>query len=180
MKYEFSITKNPNPKKKPDPDTLRFGTEFTDHMFIMDYQEGEGWHNGRIVPYGPLSLDPAAVVFHYAQEMFEGLKAYKSEDGRVLLFRPYMNAQRTNRTNDRLCIPQIDEDLFVEAIKALVKIDADWIPQKEGTALYIRPFIIADEAFLGVRRSNHYKFIIILSPVGTLLCWRSDSDKAVC
>ena len=166
MKYEFSITKNPNPKKKPDPDTLRFGTEFTDHMFIMDYQEGEGWHNGRIVPYGPLSLDPAAVVFHYAQEMFEGLKAYKSEDGRVLLFRPYMNAQRTNRTNDRLCIPQIDEDLFVEAIKALVKIDADWIPQKEGTALYIRPFIIADEAFLGVRRSNHYKFIIILSPVG--------------
>ena len=93
MKYEFSITKNPNPKKKPDPDTLRFGTEFTDHMFIMDYQEGEGWHNGRIVPYGPLSLDPAAVVFHYAQEMFEGLKAYKSEDGRVLLFRPYMNAQ---------------------------------------------------------------------------------------
>ena len=166
MKYEFSITKNPNPKKKPDPDTLRFGTEFTDHMFIMDYQEGEGWHDGRIVPYGPLSLDPAAVVFHYAQEMFEGLKAYKSEDGRVLLFRPYMNAQRTNRTNDRLCIPQIDEDLFVEAIKALVKIDADWIPQKDGTALYIRPFIIADEAFLGVRRSNHYKFIIILSPVG--------------
>ena len=100
MKYEFSITKNPNPKKKPDPDTLRFGTEFTDHMFIMDYQEGEGWHDGRIVPYGPLSLDPAAVVFHYAQEMFEGLKAYKSEDGRVLLFRPYMNAERTAQTTD--------------------------------------------------------------------------------
>ena len=166
MKYEFSITKNPNPKKKPDPDTLRFGTEFTDHMFIMDYQEGEGWHNGRIVPYGPLSLDPAAVVFHYAQEMFEGLKAYKSEDGRVLLFRPYMNAQRTNRTNDRLCIPQIDEDLFVEAIKALVKIDADWIPQKEGTALYIRPFIIATQPKLGVAASDTYLFIIILSPVG--------------
>ena len=118
------------------------------------------------VPYGPLCLDPAAVVFHYAQEMFEGLKAYKTPAGKVQLFRPDMNAKRTNKTNDRLCIPQIDEDLYVEAIKALVKVDADWIPQKEGTALYIRPFIIADEAFLGVRRSKHYKFIIILSPVG--------------
>ena len=166
MKYNFSITKNPNPKAKPDPDTLRFGTEFTDHMFIMDYEDGKGWHDGRIVPYGPLSLDPAAVVFHYAQTMFEGLKAYKTPEGRVQLFRPDMNAKRTNRTNERLCIPQIDEDLYVEAIKALVKIDADWIPQKEGTALYIRPFIIADEAFLGVRRSKPYKFIIILSPVG--------------
>ena len=166
MKYNFSITKNPNPKAKPDPDTLRFGTEFTDHMFIMDYEDGKGWHAGRIVPYGPLSLDPAAVVFHYAQTMFEGLKAYKTPEGKVQLFRPDMNAKRTNRTNERLCIPQIDEDLYVEAIKALVKIDADWIPQKEGTALYIRPFIIADEAFLGVRRSKHYKFIIILSPVG--------------
>lgn len=166
MKYNFSITKNPNPKAKPDPDTLRFGTEFTDHMFIMDYEDGKGWHDGRIVPYGPLTLDPAAVVFHYAQTMFEGLKAYKTPEGRVQLFRPDMNAKRTNKTNARLCIPQIDEDLYVEAIKALVKIDADWIPQKEGTALYIRPFIIADEAFLGVRRSKHYKFIIILSPVG--------------
>ena len=166
MKYNFPIEKNPNPKEKPNPDTLRFGTEFTDHMFIMDYEEGKGWHDGRIVPYGPLCLDPAAVVFHYAQEMFEGLKAYKTSEGKVQLFRPDMNAKRTNRTNDRLCIPQMDEELYVEAIKALVKVDADWIPQKEGTALYIRPFIIADEPFLGVRRSNHYKFIIILSPVG--------------
>lgn len=166
MSYDFPVTKTTNPKAKPDPDTLRFGTEFTDHMFIMDYTEGKGWHDGRIVPYGPLSLDPAAVVFHYAQEMFEGLKAYKSADGRVLLFRPDMNAKRTNRTNNRLCIPQVDEDLYVEAVKAIVKVDADWIPQKEGTSLYIRPFIIADEPFLGVRRANSYKFIIILSPVG--------------
>ena len=166
MNYNFPITKNPNPKAKPDPDTLRFGTEFTDHMFIMEYEDGKGWHDGRIVPYGPLSLDPAAVVFHYAQEMFEGLKAYKTPEGKVQLFRPDMNAKRTNRTNDRLCIPQMDPELYVEAIKALVKVDADWIPQKEGTALYIRPFIIADEPFLGVRRSTHYKFIIILSPVG--------------
>ncbi len=166
MAYNFTIEKNSNPKTKPNPDTLRFGTEFTDHMFIMEYEDGKGWHDGRIVPYGPLSLDPAAVVFHYAQEMFEGLKAYKTPEGKVLLFRPDMNAKRTNRTNDRLCIPEIDEELYVEAIKALVKVDADWIPEKEGTALYIRPFIIADEAFLGVRRSTHYKFIIILSPVG--------------
>ena len=166
MKYNFPIEKTQNPKTKPNPDTLRFGTEFSDHMFVMDYEEGKGWHDGKIVPYGPLVLDPAAVVFHYAQEMFEGLKAYKTADGKVQLFRPDMNAKRTNRTNDRLCIPQMDEELYVEAIKALVSVDADWIPQKEGTSLYIRPFIIADEPFLGVRRSNHYKFIIILSPVG--------------
>ena len=164
MKYNFPIEKTQNPKTKPNPDTLRFGTEFTDHMFVMDYEEGKGWHDGKIVPYGPLVLDPAAVVFHYAQEMFEGLKAYKTADGKVQLFRPDMNAKRTNRTNDRLCIPQMDEELYVEAIKALVSVDADWIPQKEGTSLYIRPFIIADEPFLGVRRSNHYKFIIILGP----------------
>ena len=95
MNYNFPITKNPNPKAKPDPDTLRFGTEFTDHMFIMEYEDGKGWHDGRIVPYGPLSLDPAAVVFHYAQEMFEGLKAYKTPEGKVQLFRPDMNAKRT-------------------------------------------------------------------------------------
>ena len=164
--YNFPITRTENPKAKPNPDTLRFGVDFTDHMFIMDYEEGKGWIDGRIVPYGPLSLDPAAVVFHYAQEMFEGLKAYKTKEGKVQLFRPDMNAKRTNRTNDRLCIPQMDEELYVEAIKALVAVDADWIPEKEGTSLNIRPFIIADEAFLGVRRSTRYKFIIILSPVG--------------
>lgn len=166
MKYNFSVEKTKNPKQKPNPNELEFGTEFTDHMFIMDYEEGKGWHDGRVIPYGPLSLDPATVVFHYAQEMFEGLKAYKSSDGRTLLFRPDMNAKRTNRTNDRLCIPQIEEELFTEAIKTVVSIDKDWIPVKEGTSLYIRPFIIADEPFLGVRPSRHYKFMVILSPVG--------------
>lgn len=166
MKYEFPITKNTCPKKKPDPSNLRFGTDFTDHMFMMDYNREKGWHNGQILPYGPIALDPAAVVLHYGQEMFEGLKAYKTKDGKVQLFRPYMNAKRTNNTNDRLCIPQIDEDLFVEAIKALVKVDQDWIPEGEGTALYIRPFIFGDEAYLGVRSSDTYKFMIILSPVG--------------
>lgn len=166
MKHEFPVTFTKTPKAKPDPNGLRFGTVFTDHMFVMDYNESDGWNNGRIVPYGPIELDPAAVVLHYGQEMFEGLKAYKTASGRVQLFRPYMNAKRTNNTNNRLCIPQIDEDLFVDAIKALVKIDQDWIPQGEGTALYIRPFIFADEAFLGVRSSKTYKFMIILSPVG--------------
>jgi len=166
MKYEFPVTKNEHPKKKPSAKGLRFGTEFTDHMFIMDYDTKHGWNNGRIVPYGPITLEPASVVLHYGQEMFEGLKAYKTAAGRVQLFRPDMNAKRTNRTNDRLCIPAVDEELFVEAIKALVKVDQDWIPEGEGTALYIRPFIFGDEAFLGVRKSDTYKFMIILSPVG--------------
>lgn len=166
MSYEFPITKTESPKAKPDPNTLKFGRAFTDHMFQMEYDTLKGWHNGRIVPYGPISLEPAAVVFHYAQEMFEGLKAYRAKDGRVLLFRPDMNAKRTTITNDRLCIPHLEEDLMVEAIKALVDLDRDWIPEKPGTSLYIRPFIIADEPFLGVSPSTHFIFMIILSPVG--------------
>lgn len=166
MKYEFKVTKTLNPKEKPNPDTLEFGTVFSDHMFIMNYTEGQGWHDGRIVPYAPISLDPAAAVLHYAQEMFEGLKAYKSTEGKILLFRPDMNAKRTTKTNERICIPLIDEELFVEAIKAVVAVDADWIPEKEGTSLYIRPFIIASEPFLGVRSAKEYLFMVILSPVG--------------
>ena len=166
MNYEIPITKNQNPKTKPDSSNLSFGTEFTDHMFIMDYDEGQGWHDARIVPYEPISLDPAAAVLHYAQEMFEGLKTYKTPDGSIQLFRPNMNAARTNSTNERFCIPEIDEEFYVNAIKALVEVDKDWIPEAEGTSLYIRPFIIATEPFLGVRPSKEYKFMIILSPVG--------------
>ena len=166
MEYNFPITKNPNPGTKPDPNNLAFGTVFTDHMFIMDYTEGIGWHYGRIEPYAPIELDPAACCLHYGQEMFEGLKAYKTAEGRVQLFRPDMNAKRTNRTNDRLCMPHIDEELFVEAVKAIVRVDQDWIPTGEGTSLYIRPFMFATEPFLGVRKAKTYKFMIILSPVG--------------
>lgn len=166
MNYQFSIQRTANPKAKPDPDTLKFGKTFTDHMFVMDYSTEKGWHDGRIIPYGPLMLDPAASVLHYAQMMFEGLKAYKTADGRILLFRPDMNAKRTNKTNERMCIPQMDEDLFVEAVKAVVEVDKDWIPEKPGTSLYIRPFIFADEPFLGVHAASHFKFVIILSPVG--------------
>lgn len=166
MKYQFSVTKTKVPKIKPDPDTLGFGEVFTDHMFLMDYNESEGWHNGRIVPYGPLELDPAALVLHYGQEMFEGLKAYKNPEGKVVLFRPEKNAERTNNTNRRMCMPEVDPELYVEAIKAVVAIDQDWIPEKEGTALYIRPFIIATEPCLSVRPSKEYLFAVVLSPVG--------------
>ncbi len=166
MSNKFSIELTGNPKQKPDPDNLKFGTVFTDHMFVMDYDPENGWHDGRIVPYAPIALDPASSVFHYGQEMFEGLKAYKTREGRVQLFRPDMNAKRTNNTNRRMCIPQIDEELYIDAIKALVAVDKDWIPQKPDTALYIRPFIIATDKFLGVSASSNYKFMIILSPVG--------------
>lgn len=167
MKYEFPVTKTTNPKVKPAPDDLGFGNYFSDHMFIMDYNPEKGWHDGRIVPYAPLVLDPAAAVFHYAQEMFEGLKAYRTPDGKTQLFRPDMNAKRTRKTNERMCIPDIDEELQVEAIKALVSVEKDWVPTKEGTSLYLRPFIIASEPFLGVRPSNEYMYVIIASPSGS-------------
>jgi len=166
MKYTFEIQKTAAPKPKPDPNTLKFGKTFSDHMFVMDYETGKGWHDGRIVPYGPLSLDPAAAVFHYGQEMFEGMKAYRTPERRVQLFRPYRNAERAQASNERMCMPLIDTELFVGAIKALVDVERDWIPEKEGTSLYIRPFVIADDPFLGVQAANHYKFVIICSPVG--------------
>ncbi len=164
---EIKITKTTAPKTKPAKGSaLGFGKIFTDHMFIMNYTEGKGWHDARIVPYGPISLDPSAMVFHYGQEMFEGLKAYRGTDGKARLFRPDMNAKRANNSNQRLCIPEIPEEDFVEAIKAVVKVDEDWIPEDEGTSLYIRPFVIATDEFLGVSPSKTYLFMIILSPSG--------------
>ena len=163
----ITITKTTAPKQKPqDESKLGFGKVFTDHMFIMNYSAEKGWHDARIVPYGDLTLSPASMVFHYGQEMFEGLKAYKGADGKARLFRPEMNAKRTNNTNKRLCIPELPEEMFVEAVKAVVKVDEDWIPSAPGTSLYIRPFIIATDAFLGVAPSNTYLFMIILSPSG--------------
>lgn len=164
---KITIEKTTCPKEKPGKENpLTFGTIFTDHMFEMDYEEGKGWYDPRIVPYHKLELEPSSMVFHYGQEMFEGLKAYKTEDGRILLFRPDKNIERANRSNSRLCIPEIPEDLFLEALKEVVKADQDWIPTKPGTSLYIRPFVIATDPFLGVRPSHTYKFMIILSPVG--------------
>ena len=164
---EIKITKTTTPKAKPAPgQPLGFGKIFTDHMFVMNYTEGKGWHDARIVPYQNLSLAPSAMVFHYGQEMFEGLKAYKGEDGSVYLFRPDMNAKRANNSNKRLVIPELPEEDFVDAIKAVVDVDRDWIPTDPGTSLYIRPFIIATDEFLGVAPSKTYLFIVILSPSG--------------
>ena len=154
-------------KQKPNSDELGFGRIFTDHMFIMDYIEGVGWHDPRIVPYQNITLDPAAMVFHYGQTVFEGLKAYRTKDDRILLFRPGKNMQRLNQSNDRLCIPRIDEELALAALNHLVSIEREWVPKAEGTSLYIRPFVISTEPYLGVSPSKRYKFIIIMSPVGS-------------
>ena len=163
---EIKIQKTETPKQKPDQTKLGFGNYYTDHMFIMNYDEGQGWHDPRIVPYAPFSLDPAAMVFHYAQEIFEGLKAYRTADGKIQLFRPEKNMARMNVSCDRLCIPKIDEEFAVKAIKTLVKIDEDWIPTAEGTSLYIRPYIFAIDPHVGVHAAKHLIFAIILSPVG--------------
>lgn len=164
---DIKITKTTNPKKKPEKgQPLGFGHIFTDHMFVMNYTEGKGWHDPRIVPYGEISIEPSAMVFHYGQSMFEGMKAYRGKNDTIYLFRPDMNAKRANQSNQRLCIPEIPEDMFVEAVKAVVDVDRDWVPSDPGTSLYIRPFVIATDAFLGVAPSKTYLFMVILSPSG--------------
>ncbi len=163
---KISLVKTTAPKTKPDQSNLGFGRFFTDHMFIMDYTEGKGWHDARIVPYGPLETDPACAVFHYGQAVFEGMKAYRGQGGKIILFRPEQNMARLNRSNARMSIPQFDEEFVLDALKKLVSLDQDWIPEAPGTALYLRPFIIGTDNVLGVRASSTYKFMIILSPVG--------------
>ena len=163
----ISITLTTTPKQKPEDDKLVFGKVFTDHMFIMDYSADKGWHDPQIIPYQPIQLDPSAMVFHYGQTVFEGLKAYYGKDGKILLFRPERNFQRMNQSNDRLCIPKIDEQLVLKGLKQLIQVDREWIPKSEGTSLYIRPFVISTEASLGVHPAGSYKFMIILCPVGS-------------
>ncbi|OIK08908.1 branched-chain amino acid aminotransferase [Bacillus sp. MUM 13] len=164
---DIEITMNKDKKEKPSSQTLEFGKVFTDHMFIMDYTRGEGWHDPRIIPYQPLSLDPSAMIFHYGQSVFEGMKAYLNQDKDIVLFRPEKNFQRLNKSNDRLCIPQLDVNFVLEALKKLIKVDNEWVPEAPGTSLYIRPFVISTEPYLGVAPSDSYKFIIIMSPVGS-------------
>ncbi len=165
MNIRVELTKTPKPKPQ-DESKLGFGDIFTDHMFIMNYTEGKGWYDARIVPYAPLSLDPAAMILHYGQEVFEGMKAYRTKEGHIQLFRPEQNFKRLNVSNERLCIPAIDENVALEGLKELIKVDQDWVPHQVGTSLYIRPFIIATDPHLGVRASHEYLFIIICSPVG--------------
>ena len=151
-------------KEKPTG-ALGFGKYETDYMFVMDYDDGK-WHDARIVPYGPIEFDPASMVLHYAQETFEGMKAYKAKDGRVLLFRPEMNARRFINSNKRLSMPIIEEKDFIQAVEELVRVEKDWIPTGEGESLYIRPYMFATEKAIGVHPANSYKFIVICSPVG--------------
>lgn len=152
--------------KIADESQLGFGKYFTDRMLMVEWKAGQGWCNARIEPYAPFVLDPACSVFHYAQEIFEGLKAYKWADGRVALFRPEMNARRFNQSGDRLCMPPVPEELFLNGIEQLVWLERDWIPTAPGTSLYIRPTMIAVEPVLGVKPSDHYYFYVILCPVG--------------
>jgi branched-chain amino acid aminotransferase len=153
-------------KPKPDERKLGFGTQFTDHLLSMDYSSDHGWHQPRIEPYGPIAMDPATMVLHYGQGIFEGLKAYRTEKGGIQLFRPRDNFKRLNYSARKLCMPQIDIDLVLNSLKELLRIENAWVPSLAGTSLYIRPTMIATDPFLGVRASNTYRFFIILSPVG--------------
>ena len=164
---EIKINKSTNLKQKPEDSTLGFGKIFTDHMFIMDYSTEEGWHDARIEPFANLSLHPAATVFHYGAEVFEGLKAYRKADGSVQLFRPVENAKRINSSAERICLPQIPEEMFLEALKTLISLEKDWVPHSEGTSLYIRPFLFGNDETLGVHGVHHARFMIIASPVGS-------------
>jgi len=163
----IKVTKTAEPKQLPDFNDLPFGTYFSDHMFVMNYVSGEGWINPRIVPYGPFELDPSCMVFHYAQEIFEGLKAYRTADGKIQLFRPYENFKRLNNSGERMCIPAVDVDFCVEALKQLVELDQRWVPDVENASLYIRPFVFATDKHVGVHASHTYTFCIILSPSGS-------------
>lgn len=163
----ISITKTQNPKEKPDASSLGFGQIFTDHMFLMDYTPENGWHDARIVPFGNLSIHPASTVLHYGSEIFEGLKAYRRADGKVQLFRPIENIRRMNNSADRLCLPQIPEDIAIQVLTEFVKTEQDWTPSAEGTSLYIRPFMFGNDESLGVHTVHHVTFAIIASPSGS-------------
>ena len=165
MKIDITLTKNP--KEKIPADQLGFGKVFSDHMFLMDYDPENGWHDARIVPFGNFSIHPASTVFHYGEEIFEGLKAYRRADGKVQMFRPIENCRRMNSSAERLCLPQIPEEDMLEAILKLVEIDQDWVPAEEGCSLYIRPFMFGNDEALGVHTVHHSTFCVICSPSGS-------------
>lgn len=165
-KFAIPVTRTTHPKTRPADDSLTFGTAFTDHIFVMDYDDGQGWHDPRVIPYESFSLDPASSVLHYAQAVFDGLKAFRGKDGDIRLFRPRKHAERLNRSCERLCIPEMDVEMILESFRKLVDIDRDWVPSKPGTSLYLRPTVIANENFLGVRPAKSYTYFLILSPVG--------------
>ena len=187
---KFAHTLNPAPRSAEARAAVLanpgFGNAFTDHMVTIDWTEDQGWRGAAVVPYGPIALDPAASVLHYAQEIFEGLKAYRHPDGSMALFRPDANAARLNKSAERLAMPELPPELFIQAIEELVAVDRDWFPTVEGGSIYLRPFMIATEAFLGVRPAKSYKFIVIASPAGNYFksgapavsIWVSDYTRA--
>ena len=167
MKYDISITKTTNPAARPaDESKLGFGKIFTDHMFLMDYAADRGWHNARIVPFGPIPTHPASTVFHYGAEIFEGMKAYRAADGTIRLFRPLENVCRLNQSAERLCLPTIDEEGCLDILNQLVELEKDWVPHSEGTSLYLRPFLYGNDPHLGVHAVSNAVFAVICSPVG--------------
>ena len=166
MSEPIRISRAATKKTKPKDSELAFGTVFTDHMFVMDFQEEKGWYDPRVEPYGPFPLDPAAAVLHYAQAVFDGLKAFRGRDGQVRLFRPQKHVERLIQSSQRLCIPPLDPDIALKSLVTLVGIEKDWVPSTVGTSLYVRPTIIASEPFLGVRPAKSYIYYVILSPVG--------------
>ncbi|MES2963064.1 MAG: branched-chain amino acid aminotransferase [Bdellovibrionota bacterium] len=166
MDIDIAIEKTQSPRKRPAPGTYGFGKHFSDHMFVLDYTEVTGWHSPRIVPYQALRLDPGAAVLHYGQALFEGMKAFRGDDGVIRLFRPEMNWKRMKAGTERLCMKAPPLEIFMEGLLRFVQIEKDWIPSEPGTALYLRPTLIGSEAFLGVRPSEQYIFYVIGSPVG--------------
>ncbi len=164
---EIKITNTTCPKEHPESSTLGFGKFFTDHMFIMDYSREKGWYDARIVPFGAFEIHPASTVLHYGSEIFEGLKAYRRADGKVQMFRPIENIRRMNNSAERLCLPQIDEDMAMEILNTFVKCEEDWTPSAPGTSLYLRPFMFGNDETLGVHAVHNARFMIIASPVGS-------------
>ncbi len=169
-KIEFIHDLNPAPASAEDRAAILanpgFGVRFSDHMVTIEWTEDKGWHNAKVEAYGPITLDPATAVLHYAQEIFEGLKAYRQADGSIALFRPEANAERFNASARRLAMPELPEDIFIESVRQLVLTDRDWFPTVEGGSLYLRPFMFASEAFLGVRPAKQYRYMVIASPAG--------------
>jgi len=162
----FHVTKTSQPKTKPTGD-LGFGVYFSDHIFVSDFKRKNGWFNSEIIPYSDFRLDPSASVLHYGQALFEGMKAFKQKNGDTVIFRPQFNYQRMKQGAERLCMEMPSEEIFTEGIKALVRVDNDWVPQQKGSSLYLRPTLIGVEGFLGVRPSDEYKFFVIASPVSS-------------
>lgn len=164
---EIKITKTQNPQQLTEESKLGFGKHFTDHMFLMDYEAGKGWHNARIVPFGYLSIHPASTVLHYGSEIFEGLKAYRTEKGNIQMFRPMENIKRMNNSAERMCLPQIDENDFLQALCEFVKLEERFVPYSFGTSLYLRPFMFGNDESLGVHTVKNATFMIIASPSGS-------------